>query len=423
MALIGLVCLLAGCGPRNPGEQSFDPAEYGKLAGLKASGNLQLRDELARIADEGGTPEQLGRCDVPEEENAAVALRAVFPPQKVKSLWEASEKIDPPRGFAFDPIRLQKAIRFRTQHEPERRKAQEALSRPKCAFAIPFHIGYYADASFGEGVRLCARLEAFRAAESLADGDVTAAIDSLTRMLRLAACLAAEKHIVPRLDAVQIRTGAFAVLQSIVKHEKFSRRHLDRVAELVAEQWKAWPSDAAAWIGDRALGMYAYEMVRAGQLIRLLTDSDIERFHEERILAEMSDAARRVADTDELFYLDAMRRIIESCGRPYYERAAVFDAIDAELRSREDTPEYPLVAARLLLPKIRDGHAVQARDRANWQAWMLALALATGRNPLPYRVNPLSGKPYQSAKHGQGVEVRGVGTSADDDSPIELPIP
>ena len=70
----------------------------------------------------------------------------------------------------------------------------------------------------------------------------------------MAACLAAEKHVVPRLDAVQLRTSAFDVLQCIVKHEKFSRKHLDRVAELVEEQWKAWPSDAAAWIGDRALG-------------------------------------------------------------------------------------------------------------------------------------------------------------------------
>ena len=110
----------------------FDPAEYGKLAGLKASGNLQLRDELARITDEGGTPEQLSRNDVPDDDNAAVVLRAVFPPHKAKSLWEASEKIYPPRAFAFDPIRLQKAIDFRTRHEAERRKAQEAVSRPKC---------------------------------------------------------------------------------------------------------------------------------------------------------------------------------------------------------------------------------------------------------------------------------------------------
>jgi hypothetical protein len=401
----------------------LDPAEYGKLPGLKATGNLQLRDELARITDEGGTPEQLSRNDVPDDDNAATVLREVFPRQKVKSLWEASEKIYPPREFRFDPIRLQKAINFRTQHEAGRRKAQEALSRPKCAFGIRFDIGYYADATFGQPVRLCGRLEAFRAAESLADGNVTAALDSLERMLQLAARLAAEKHVVPRLDAARLRANAFDVLQGIVKHEKFSRKHLDRVAELVEDQWASWPSDAEAWIGDRALGMHAYEMVRRGDLLRLLTDNEIERFYNERSLGEMADAAKRVADADELFYLDAMRKIIESCGQPYFERGPVFDAIDADARDKQDTPEYPLVAVRLLLPDIRKGQAAQARDRANWQAWMLALALATERNPLPYRVNPLSGKPYQYSKLAQGVEVRGVGLSADDDSAIELPIP
>ena len=75
------------------------------------------------------------------------------------------------------------------------------------------------------------------------------------------------------------------------------------------------------------------------------------------------------------------------------------------------------------MPKIRDGQAAQARDRANWQAWMLALALATEQNPLPLATNPLSGKPYQYTKHAQAVEVRGLGPSAEDDSPIELPIP
>jgi hypothetical protein len=426
LALIFLAACGGGCRQRPDADTSepLGPEEYGSLPGLRATPNLKLRDELARIVEEGGTPEQLSKVATGDEKNAAVVLRELFPRQQVKSLLETSAAIFPPREFTFDPIRLEKAINFRKKYEPERQQAGEALQRPQCAFGIRFTAGFCADLGFVDIVRLCGRLEAFQAAESLFEDNVTAAIESFSRMMRLASCLAAEQHPVPRLEAAQLRSEAFRVLQAIVQHERMSRQNLGQLCDLVSGQLAAWPSDASAWIGDRALGLHAYEMVRRGQMLQLLTDKEGEQFRQENSLAELSDAAQRSVDQDELYYLETMRKIIGCCNQPFYARAAVFDGIDNDLRQRQDTAGYPLVAARLLLPEIRQGHEAQARDRANWQAWALALALATGRDAAAYKANPLSAKDYTQIKQDGLVVVKGIGTAGGgDDSPILVPIP
>jgi len=425
LALIFLATCGGGCRHRPDADTSepLSPEEYGSLPGLMATPNLQLRDELARIVEEGGTPEQLSRVATDDVENAAVVLRELFSRQQVKSLLEISGAIFPPREFTFDPIRLEKASNFRKKYEPERQQAGEALKRPQCAFGIRFTAGFCADLGFVDIVRLCGRLEAFQAAESLFEDNVAAAIESFSRMMRLASCLAAEKHPVPRLEAAQLRSEAFRVLQAIVQHEKMSRQNLEQLCDLVEEQLAAWPSDAGAWIGDRALGLCAYEMVRRGQLLPLLTDKESEQFHQEDSLAELSDAAQRSVDQDELYYLESMRTIIACCNQPFYARAAVFEGIDNDLRQRQDTAGYPLVAARLLLPEIRTGHESQARDRAHGQAWALALALATGRDAAAYQTNPLSGKNYPQIKQDGLVIVKGAGAAGGDDPPILVPIP
>jgi hypothetical protein len=100
-----------------------------------------------------------------------------------------------------------------------------------------------------------------------------------------------------------------------------------------------------------------------------------------------------------------MRKIIASCGQPYYQRLPLFESISADLQRKRNSAEYPIVAARVLLPKVREGQAIQAQDRANWEAWALALAMATGRKPPPYQLSPLSGEQYRSAEHDGFVEV------------------
>ena len=63
-------------------------------------------------------------------------------------------------------------------------------------------------------------------------------------------------------------------------------------------------------------------------------------------------------------------------------------------------------------------NAIQAQDRANWEAWALALALATRRQLPPHRINPLSGENYRQAKYEKKIEVGNFGSGKHDDNPL-----
>ena len=329
----------------------------------------------------------------------AQGLVRLFEPSKTGQVLEESGEILPPGKFELDPTRLERAIGFLERYEAERQRCREALQRPKCNFGIRYQAGFAADLAFIDVVRICARLEALHAAVSLANDDVQGAVESLDAMFRLAACLGREKHPTARLEAALVREEALAVLRTVVSYPDASEPRitlgqLGRLYTLVEQQLSSWPPDRNAWIGDRALGIHAYELVRAGRLVELLTEDELRRFGEEGILEEFPAAAQRNVNSDELFYLAAMRKIIDACSRPYFEREETLLAIRQQLQQGRNRPQFPLVAARLLLVDIEKGHALQARDRAGCEAWALGLAAASGREPPPYQVSPLWGKKY-----------------------------
>jgi len=423
---------------------------FGRLPGLNAAPDPQLRAELARIVEEKATPELLARSEIPADQNAAEVLSGLFDPAEVRSILDRSAAIFPPGEFKFSPTGLEKAIRFREEYEVQRQRARHALQRPSSKFPIQYEAGFAADVSFIDMVRISGRLEAFWAAESLAGDDVASAIESLEYMFRLAACLAAEKHATARLQAAFLREEALSVLQAIVEHPEISQpkithEQLRRLAAMVQGQLAAWTPDQHAWIGDRALGMHAYELVRAGRLMELLTEGELKQFAQEGILGDMPAAAERNVNQDELYYLEAMRKIIDACSRPYYERIEVLQSIREDLQRKRNSPEFPLVAGRLLLADMEKGHAIQARDRAQCEAWALALATAAGDLPavggmggrhtppprvghenappngLPgYRISPLAGVEYEIARQEGLVMVWCKGAGGQGDSPLVI---
>ena len=89
-----------------------------------------------------------------------------------------------------------------------------------------------------------------------------------------------------------------------------------------------------------------------------------------------------------------MRHIIQECAQPFFHRKLALQQLEKELKALEDTSRYPIIAAQLLLKDITQGHRLQASDRAQCEAWALALAASTG-NPRPeFNINPLTGEPY-----------------------------
>lgn len=405
--IVAVAIVAGGCGDANrdapPLEQT---AEYfGRLPGLTNTPNVQLQNELARIVDEEATPELLTDDEVPAERNVAAELARLFIRSRVAETFDSSTAIFPPGRFVFSPVELQKAINYREKYDGQQRRARKALDRPESSLAIRYVDGFEADLWLVDVIRICARLEAFQAAESLSDDDPAGATEAFGYMLRLASRLALEKHATSRLEAAFVREEALAVLQTIVGHPKAGPKHLEAARALIEEQLQSWPPDAAAWIGDRALGMHAYELVRAGRLVDLLTPEEAGQFTAEEIIKELPEAARRTADADELYYLVAMRRIIEICSRPYYARVELFEELRSDLQEKRNSSEFPLVAGRLLLVDIENGHEIQARDRAGCEAWALALSVAVGREAPPYKICPVTGKEYEVVRQDDLVSV------------------
>ncbi len=421
-----VVLALGGCdksgSSKRPGPLLVQ--QCGELPGLRAAADVELRDELARIVEEGGTPAQLERPPLAAEENVAMVLVDLFPTGKIGSIRGKSDKIFPPGKFELSPSRLQKAKAFLKRYDKQRLRVRDALELKQCDFGIRFSHGSFADWTFIDVIWIVARLEAFAAAESLAADQPAPAIESLECMLRWASCLAAEMHVVTRLEAAFIRTEAFSVLQAIAINERTDDSHLEQLYAMVEKYLREWPDDADAWIGDRAVGMHTYEVVRAGHMGQLLTAGEMQAFGREGGLKNNLAAAEQGVDQDELYYLNTMRKVIESCARPYHERTGLFESVFQDLHNRRNSDDFPLVAARLLLRDIRKGHQIQTQDRANAEAWLLALALAVGR-PMPSgQTNPLTGERYEQDNVENEITVWNFGTGEDGDDPaITIPVP
>ncbi len=410
--------VLGGCG--SDSSDAPRPIEhYGVLPGLAATPDQDLREEYARIVEEGSTPEILQASAIAEAENVAAGLRDLFPPDKVETLLDEATSITPPArlGFAFGPVRLRRAIAFRERFDAEWQQARAALARPRCDFGIRHTAGQLADLRFIDTCWLVLRLASFYAAERLDEADLDGAIEGLGSMLRLAQCLAAEKHIVPRGEAAFMRSEALLLLEAITRHPKIEREHLATMLRMVQGQLATWPHDAEAWIGDRALGMHTYEIVRDGRMHELLKPEDVENLGGRVAAQNLAETAQRTVNADELYYLRTMRQVIEACAKPYYQRATLLQGIRTELQNREGTSAEPIVAGRLLLPGLENAQEIQARDRAFCEAWALALAHGVGLDPPPYEVNPLTGADYRVTRRDGRVEVSEVGTGLKGDDP------
>ncbi len=407
VVLPGLVLLgCAGCERTKPAPPPVQKVvDFGRLPGLRATTDRELRDELARLEREEATPELMTRQAASSEDNVAAGLASLFPAADLPQLLEQSAALFPSATFTFGSQELESAVQFKNAYNRQRLEARKALQRAECDFGICYTDGLDVEPPSAQAARLCARLEAFEAADCLSKSDVKGALRCGQQMLRLATCLADVADVTIRVHGAYTRTEGLAVLQEVVQQPGCRRADLEQLAATFADQLAGWPSDAKAWRGDRAMGLYAYELVRAGKADTLLTQEEAEHFQKKGILPHFSVITKLTVDRDERFYLQTMRQLIDSCSRPYYTRQKVFADLHNELQGRSQSTEYPIVAGRLLLTAVRQGQEVQAQDRANCEAWALALARATGQPAPPYQINPLTGKDFEILQEKGWVEV------------------
>jgi len=424
IAVVALPLALAGCKHqsklRQPRQRDF--SRYGKLSGLRRVTNPRLRDELARLEQEGATPEQLSRVELPEADNAAAVIRQLFPAKKLADLAAQSEAFLPEPGKPLEGIALERASQFYDEHRAAVERARDALRRRRCELHVDYMQGFAADLSSIDDIVIDVRLESFKAAEHLAANDPEAAVEPLSFMFQLIECLANVKLVEARLQAAFLRSEALETIHWTATHPAATRDLHDRLFELVQEQLANWPDDAWAWIGDRAVGLHAYEVIRDGKIRWLLNDEEIAMLNDEQILSQLNHPDSKVLAADELYYLDTMRGMIDVCSQPYFKRRQFFETLRRDLQRRRNDQDFPLVAARILLKDVENGHIIQARDRTLCEAWSIALAVAAGRPSPGYEVNPLSGERYRVVITDDQVAVWNIGNGEPgDEYPVIVP--
>lgn len=393
--LLTLVCTL-GCSVE-AGQDEYAKVitdEYGHLTRARSSSSVELQNELDRVEEQSGLPAQLDSPPPDKNSNTAVILAGLYPVKSMERLNMASLELLPADRFTFSPLMLEKVIRFRRTHDQARLYSRTAYELPQCHFGLMHTAGFFADTSFVEVVTFCCRLEAFQAAECLANDDLAGAVEAVGYLLRGAELLSHEQHVICRIEATRLRKLGLSVVEAIVHDAELDIPSVTRLHGLLAGQLDRWPHDARAWIGDRALGLHTYEAIRGGDMIWLLTDQEVQELAEQLNLSVFEAAALRGIDDDETFYLQTMNELIEACNQPFYLRREAFVRMQLRLSETESSPEYPIVAGRMLLRDVEQGQRLQAEDRAACEAWCLALALAAGQSPPPFEINPISGKPY-----------------------------
>lgn len=423
-----VVLLTSGCGKEEKA-QAKRQTEYADLPGLRLAHMPALRDELVRIEDEKATPAMLdkarqayaSRVEQPKSKSklkdprrGPSELVAIYPrtgSNEPSSVMKNAAELFPWQEFNFGRLRMQKINELVQVHMLEQKKYRTFLDRDLVDIGLRHREGFLADDSYIDSAIVGNRLEAFRAIVQLSKGQPNKAMGPLLYMFRMVNLMAREKSVNTRIAASQLRAEALQVVSAMVNHEKTDRNLVKNLQQLVKRQLSQWPSDSDSWIGDRALGMHTYELVRDGHFLALLDEEEVQKLKDADKLTMIKHNIAKYIDEDEMFYLEAMRELIACCELPFYRRLSTFDAINLRL---SQNPETHYIAANVLLVDYRNGHRWQAEDRALCTAWSMVLDAVVAEQPIEKKAAPSDTTNVTARKPAQ------IRRNPTDGSPLEV---
>ncbi|MEZ6106871.1 MAG: hypothetical protein R3B96_12310 [Pirellulaceae bacterium] len=424
MRWVSLVAILlsavAGC-ERKDAQQRVEEklAAHVDLELTDRTHHTPLRDELSRLRAASQLPAQLQQRQPDEGSEfdlTSISASLFDSPAQVERVHKSLDELWPTDGLEFPPSALEHALRITEKYEGQRQKLAGSVRQTQSQFRIAFDQGTAADVSWLDAVRLVARLEALGVARFVQAETPDQALDPLSDLARIAGKLEQSPSLVAHLMAVDIRREWIAGIRLVATHPAATARTHQLLFELVAADRRKGSHESLAWIGDRAAGMHAYEMVRAGEYLSLLSEEEYQALEERNETMDQALVVRRNVDEDETYYLETMRLLISKSEQPFHARRQWLNDWFTELDARSNQPKFPAVAADLLLVGITTAQQRLARGQARGDAWYLALAAINGHDlPEDPVLNAETGEPFAVAREDQRVEVWGL---IDDDADL-----
>jgi len=368
-----------------------------------------LRRELARLVGEQATPSQMtsntgtivgsepgiGPIGVgpPRERNAATGMIDAIPDALCRSLQRRFRDAYPESVARIADASGHAAWwRLLDAHVAEITAYRNAVFRPECDFGLRFTHGLLLDATVFDRPLVGNRLLALSAIRGVVEDRVADAIGELGAMFRAIEFTAGANHMTARVAAARMRSEALRVVAFLAESPFARDADLQAVHALLARHIGAMPAESGAWRGERAIGLHAYEMARAGQWLSLLPHGEFSDIRSTGI-ESFGDGVLRHVDDDEWCYLRIMRDLVDLARRPYHERRARLDAIRGELDEPMTGGGRPVVAKRLL-DDVEWIQRAFAREQAMVDGWRLAFTIATGNAAPADPVNPATGRPF-----------------------------
>lgn len=386
---------------------------YREMPLTKKSNNLDLVAELAAIADEGFAPETLEaypETTLHENLAALLAERFSFDAIEMRDRLTTIARRVPAEKWQVDSVKIANANTIISVTNPEIEEIRALLRKndSTIVFIPPMIKTPELGPEMTEGVlasfQVYPLMEEFKAAEALAKEKLSQATDSVVYILRFSRFCSQFGNMDTRIVASYARERAFEIFQTLVWDPDFTQAEAEKILEELRETLQTWPNDSRALNGDRLSAFRFYETARKGGLGKVLTGEEFDKLQEmgfEKILFKSNVKDAEMFDADELFYLKAMRALIESCQQPYFERNAVFEQIAAEINSKLQLPDYPVLAA-FQLESERPALRELSHDRARCESWALALGLALEKPVSGIRSDPVIGRQYQLEREPSG---------------------
>ncbi|MDR1492996.1 MAG: hypothetical protein LBT05_09785 [Planctomycetaceae bacterium] len=255
--------------------------------------------------------------------------------------------------------------------------------------------------------------------------NITDAVNALCYILKTAEIAARQREINLRLTALFIRENALDTLQTLVRNPEFDRDAMQKILQLLERQLQAWPSDTLLFEGERASGVWFYEVVRRGGLYEIAAPEDMAAIEKIGSPFNIEQTIRKRCDSDEFFYLRQMNKLIQINRLPLEKRFALLARWEDEIETlRSDVETYPIVAGTLLFRDVRKIMLWLAEDRIRAQAWTLAISKAMNQPTEKYEIHPATGRPFRvnrATDEYYGNEIISVAWR-ENALPIEVPI-
>lgn len=398
-----LLVVSTGCGGRSAKHKKPQTAReylsrYAKLTFSKATDNEFLREELFRIEAEGGLPLQLacGKKELDASQSANVPLQAMAAAEQLSYLDRRLAYAFPESGFTIAERHASEIARLSADYQSLRLDLDRFSKSKKRTIDLAFDEGSLFGNRFIPCLEIAIKLELTVAGLALRNGDWKSARTGFERVWRSLELIAAQPHLESRVLCAQLRSATLRLLETMLNAPECDLEEVHFFRNLLAATIEQWPNDDRVWRGERARALHFFEMMRDGQALSLADEKLQAAIDDHGGSKDFGLWLHAHIDEDELFYLDQMRKLIDSCAVPFADRNGLIAALYSDLQSRARTDDDPLLSRLMLFDEVEPVMRWQASDRLRCEVMLIALEASLGERTasLALRTSPVSGRAY-----------------------------